>query len=259
VLREQKWIDLDAKYRYGYQGNYSEHDEETSWNHFELREYDPIIGRWTSVDPEGQYYSPYVAMGNSPIIIVDPDGGKDGPGGPFAWFKNLFGIGPKYVPAKESEKDFGKFDLENTVFELEDVVVTAERERVMEPQSKFWSFISGNRSYTENGRNVAVDDSGFGKGYEEVGGTVDVGVGRTAKTTMVIFKQGKKLVAKAGNKVPKLWKQLNPTKPKLTPSVGKASTYGEVIETASGVPTKVGPKSNWQKIKEVIAILGQSF
>ncbi|MCA4900649.1 MAG: fibronectin type III domain-containing protein, partial [Cytophagales bacterium] len=76
VLREQKWIDLDAKYRYGYQGKYAEKDDETGWNHFELREYDPVIGRWTSKDPAGQFYSPYVGMGNNPVSGVDPDGGK---------------------------------------------------------------------------------------------------------------------------------------------------------------------------------------
>ncbi|MCA6372851.1 MAG: hypothetical protein IM631_15875, partial [Cytophagales bacterium] len=58
MLREQKWVDLDAKYRYGYQGKYAEKDDETGWNHFELREYDPIIGRWTTKDPEGQFDSP---------------------------------------------------------------------------------------------------------------------------------------------------------------------------------------------------------
>jgi RHS repeat-associated protein len=47
-----------------------------SSNHFELREYDPIIGRWTSKDPAGQYYSPYVGMGNNPVSGTDPDGGK---------------------------------------------------------------------------------------------------------------------------------------------------------------------------------------
>jgi RHS repeat-associated protein len=44
-------------------------------NHFQLREYDAIIGRWTSIDPERQYYSPYVGNGNNPIINVDPTGG----------------------------------------------------------------------------------------------------------------------------------------------------------------------------------------
>ncbi|MCA6366222.1 MAG: RHS repeat-associated core domain-containing protein [Cytophagales bacterium] len=63
------------KYRYGYQGKYAEKDDETGWNHFELREYDPIIGRWTTKDPEGQFDSPYVGMGNDPVNGVDPDGG----------------------------------------------------------------------------------------------------------------------------------------------------------------------------------------
>jgi len=73
VLREQK--SDETNYRYGYQGNFSERDEETHWSHFELREYDPIVGRWTSKDPADQYYSPYVAMGNNPVSGVDPDGG----------------------------------------------------------------------------------------------------------------------------------------------------------------------------------------
>jgi RHS repeat-associated protein len=64
------------KYRYGYQGKFAEHDEETNWNHFELREYEPLIGRWNSRDPKKQYYSGYVGMGNNPINGVDPDGGK---------------------------------------------------------------------------------------------------------------------------------------------------------------------------------------
>ncbi|MEO0554168.1 MAG: LamG-like jellyroll fold domain-containing protein, partial [Bacteroidota bacterium] len=49
-------------YRYGFQGEYSEEDSETGWNSFEARMYDPVIGRWRSVDPAGQYWSPYVGM-----------------------------------------------------------------------------------------------------------------------------------------------------------------------------------------------------
>ena len=62
-------------YRFGYQGDYSEKDEETGWNHFELRQYDPIIGRWMSVDPARQFASPYVGMGDDPMNGVDSDGG----------------------------------------------------------------------------------------------------------------------------------------------------------------------------------------
>jgi len=75
VLREQKTD--ESEYRFGYQGQFAEKDEETGWNHFELREYDPVIGRWMSTDPYGQHWSPYLSMGNNPINLVDPDGGCD--------------------------------------------------------------------------------------------------------------------------------------------------------------------------------------
>ena len=64
----------DTHYRYGYQGEFSEEDEETGWNSFELRMYDPVVARWISPDPARQYASPYVSMGNNPINLVDPDG-----------------------------------------------------------------------------------------------------------------------------------------------------------------------------------------
>lgn len=66
-------------YRHGYQGQFAERDEETGWNHFQLREYDPVTVRWTTMDPYRQYWSPYTAMGNSPANIVDPTGGKGKP------------------------------------------------------------------------------------------------------------------------------------------------------------------------------------
>ena len=51
----------------------------TGWNHFELREYDGRIGRWTNPDPKRQFANPYIAYGNNPINIIDPDGGFSGP------------------------------------------------------------------------------------------------------------------------------------------------------------------------------------
>lgn len=44
------------------------------WYNFDARYYDPQIGRWFSTDPAGQDYSPYMAMGNRPTIVMDPDG-----------------------------------------------------------------------------------------------------------------------------------------------------------------------------------------
>ncbi|MCG8400652.1 MAG: RHS repeat-associated core domain-containing protein [Firmicutes bacterium] len=64
------------KYRFGYQGQFAEMDEETGWNSFELRMYEPVIGRWLTTDPERQYSSPYLGMGNDPISGIDPDGAR---------------------------------------------------------------------------------------------------------------------------------------------------------------------------------------
>jgi RHS repeat-associated protein len=61
-------------YRYDYQGQYSEKDPVTGLNNFELRMYDPMIGRWLTTDPQGQYYSPYERMGNNPVSGTDPTG-----------------------------------------------------------------------------------------------------------------------------------------------------------------------------------------
>ncbi|MFZ6011480.1 MAG: RHS repeat-associated core domain-containing protein, partial [Bacteroidota bacterium] len=74
ILREQKTD--ESVYRFGYQGQFSERDLETGWSHFELREYDAIIGRWTVTDPYGEYWSPYIGMGNDPINLNDPNGGS---------------------------------------------------------------------------------------------------------------------------------------------------------------------------------------
>jgi RHS repeat-associated protein len=63
------------EYRFGYQGQFAEKDEETGWNAFELRMYAPVIGRWMIADPKRQYYSLYLGMGNNPINSVDSDGG----------------------------------------------------------------------------------------------------------------------------------------------------------------------------------------
>jgi RHS repeat-associated protein len=64
-----------GRYRYGYQGQFAERDEETGWNHFELREYDAVVGRWMSGDPMSQFHSKYVGIGNDPCNGVDPTGG----------------------------------------------------------------------------------------------------------------------------------------------------------------------------------------
>ena len=96
VVREQKTNVLE-EYRYGYQGQFAEKDEETGWSHFEAREYDPVIGRWMSVDPSRQFYSPFLGMGNSPTNGVDPDG-RD-------WFKDPVTGEPVWLGATSTFTD----------------------------------------------------------------------------------------------------------------------------------------------------------
>ncbi|MEN2401787.1 RHS repeat-associated core domain-containing protein [Flavobacterium sp. MC2016-06] len=64
-----------SNYRYAFQGQ--ELDKETGMEAFQLRLWDGRLGRWLSTDPNGQYNSPYLGMGNNPISRIDPDGGED--------------------------------------------------------------------------------------------------------------------------------------------------------------------------------------
>ncbi|MEL6636605.1 MAG: RHS repeat-associated core domain-containing protein, partial [Bacteroidota bacterium] len=61
-------------YRYAYQSQYAELDGETNWLAFEKRSFDTRVGRWMTIDPEEQFYSPYLAMANSPVNALDRDG-----------------------------------------------------------------------------------------------------------------------------------------------------------------------------------------
>ncbi len=56
---------------------YQEKDPETGKLAFQLRLYDSRINRWLTPDPYGQYFSPYMSMGNNWVMRVDPDGGED--------------------------------------------------------------------------------------------------------------------------------------------------------------------------------------
>lgn len=71
-------------YRFGYQGQSSEKNDTTRWSEFDLRMYDPDLGRWLSADVYGQHASPFMAMGNDPSNRIDLDGGTD--------FVNRFGV-----------------------------------------------------------------------------------------------------------------------------------------------------------------------
>jgi RHS repeat-associated protein len=91
------------KNQYQYQGDYSEFVDETGWNDFELRNYDPQTGRFIQQDPYSQYPSPYTGMGNDPIINVDEDGGFSG-----GAIGSLIGIGIGFAAPYAIEAITGK-------------------------------------------------------------------------------------------------------------------------------------------------------
>ena len=93
-------------YRYDYQGQFAEKDGETGLHSFELRQWDARIARWNSTDPYGQYFSPYMGMGNNPISLVDPDGGYTKIG---AWIRN--GFSSKGLDQVNGEWGFYEVDM----------------------------------------------------------------------------------------------------------------------------------------------------
>ncbi|MBW6459289.1 MAG: hypothetical protein K0B08_01840, partial [Bacteroidales bacterium] len=60
--------------RYLYQGKETTGDFGLWWSDFSARRFDSQLGRWHIPDPAGQFASPYLGMGNSPVAAVDPSG-----------------------------------------------------------------------------------------------------------------------------------------------------------------------------------------
>ena len=77
-LPGRQYISSITNKRRGYQGYFSELDEETGWNNFYFRDYDAEVGRFLTFDPYNEFHSPYLGMGNNPISFYDPTGGYIG-------------------------------------------------------------------------------------------------------------------------------------------------------------------------------------
>ncbi len=116
TMREQRTPENET-YRYAYQGQFAEKDEETGWNHFELREYDTEVGRWTSTDPYQQFWSPFLGLGNNPINKIDKDGGYSEAGALWRWsVAKLFGYRPGDVYESGGEYGFNITTKEGFAF-----------------------------------------------------------------------------------------------------------------------------------------------
>ncbi|WP_437921158.1 RHS repeat domain-containing protein [Sphingobacterium sp. LRF_L2] len=62
------------KNKYLYSGKELYDQGDLNWYDHGARMYDPAIGRWSVMDPATQFINPYLAMGNNPVVYVDPDG-----------------------------------------------------------------------------------------------------------------------------------------------------------------------------------------
>jgi RHS repeat-associated protein len=283
-------------YRHGYQGQYSEKDPETGWDSFELRMYDSKIGRWMTVDPKGQYPSPYVGMGNDWGNRVDPDGGDDGQAG--ANRSKIQDIA-SYGPVFQSRANGNIFLDEVTVkpWSLSEEFANffpKEGDQVLPQVQDFWGnvdhYLNGGRKYVaSDGREWGTDYYGRLTAPSPMGGTPPdiMGFGKinaaiTAETFLVKLANGAyrvrsgftnvttnsgkilsntKILSKAEVEGAKYFTAIGKAKQPIL-SVGKGKVFNpESFEKPlSDVVNSQGPKSFWQKIKETIAIIGgQSF
>lgn len=72
-LREEK-IHSNPENKYLYNGKELEDEHGLYWYHYGARYYDPQIVRWHTMDPADEFNSPYLYVGNNPVMLIDPDG-----------------------------------------------------------------------------------------------------------------------------------------------------------------------------------------
>jgi RHS repeat-associated protein len=75
----RSYEDDESTYRYGFQGKEKDDDVKGKGNSYDFgaRVYDPRVSRWLSMDPLAEKFphqSPYVAMDDNPVNLIDPDG-----------------------------------------------------------------------------------------------------------------------------------------------------------------------------------------
>ena len=99
---------------------------------FELRHYDATLGRFVTTDPYEQFMSPYVAMGNNPVVSFDPDGGYC-----------VDANGNRIVCPDDSIYDDYRDNDENSITVFDDVLVTADLSDIAEKKANevYWEEI----------------------------------------------------------------------------------------------------------------------
>ena len=69
-------LSFDPANAYQYQNKELQTALNLNMHEFGLRHYDATLGRWGVQDPYMQFFNPYLAMGNNPVNMIDPDGGQ---------------------------------------------------------------------------------------------------------------------------------------------------------------------------------------
>ncbi len=201
--------------RYGYQGDYAEKDEETGWNAFELRMYDPLIGRSTSVDPYRQYHSPYMWVGNNPINTVDPDGGNG---------YQLIASGVQAAMAVQ--ETFGMFLDPVTIYGTSEVIDVA---KIAEGEN--WDFSAFKTAGLSTGALVADDLTGIGVADDIVIPVIWVGA------TGTFLYNNKEIVQKRAREMDRLLSKYMPTRGVQYTLRAKSDGMYPVYSSGSSVPT----------------------
>lgn len=75
MVHSGQYLDgLASGYKYNFQGKEYQDESGLNWHDFGSRMYDPALGRWMATDPQNQFASPYLALGNNPLLYIDPNG-----------------------------------------------------------------------------------------------------------------------------------------------------------------------------------------
>ncbi len=74
ILEGEFHNSIASNFNYKFQGKELQQDGNIGLYDFGSRMYDPYVGRWFNTDPQNQFNSPYLAMGNNYVTVIDPDG-----------------------------------------------------------------------------------------------------------------------------------------------------------------------------------------
>jgi RHS repeat-associated protein len=93
--------------KYTYNGKELVDDFGLNWYHYGARYYDPTLGRWHSIDPADEFYSPYVYCANNPVMLVDPDGRET------KIFISTLGFGHVAISVNGTTYSYGRYGEDN--------------------------------------------------------------------------------------------------------------------------------------------------